>query len=62
MAKLINVTIDEQGDASVDLTGFQGKGCHALQEAFQHALGKNVQTVKKPEYNRPCITTVKQGH
>lgn len=54
MAKQINFEIDEQGDVTVEMSGFHGKGCRALQEAFNNAHGKVTQ-VKKPEYNRPCV-------
>lgn len=57
--KLITITIDEKGDADVDLTGFHGKGCHAIQEGFEKALGKGVSGFTKPEYNRPCDTKTK---
>jgi hypothetical protein len=57
------VTIDTYHDdasVSVDLEGFQGKGCHAIQEAFGKALGtKGASGHVKPEYNRPCDTKTK---
>lgn len=40
MPKLINVEIDEHGDATVTMEGFHGKGCQRLQKAFNVALGK----------------------
>lgn len=52
MAKTITVTIDSEGDASVDLVGYKGKGCHVVQAAFERALGKSSKVVKKPEYNQ----------
>ena len=52
MAKMVTVSIDESGDASVDLDGYKGKGCHAVQEAFERALGKSSKAVRKPEYNQ----------
>lgn len=57
MAKIITVTIDEEGNPSVDLDGYQGKGCHAVQEGFERALGKSTKVVRKPEYNKPCVNT-----
>lgn len=61
MAQIINVVIDEHGDSTVDLEGFHGVGCHAIQEAFQRAIGKQTESLKKPEYNRPCQTRITQG-
>lgn len=47
------VTIDpETGDVELDLKGFHGKGCHAIQEAVSKALGGDVTATKqKPEYH-----------
>lgn len=52
MAKIVTMTIDENGDPTIDLEGYQGKGCHAIQEVFGRALGTTVKAVKKPEYNK----------
>ena len=46
---------------TVDLDGYQGKGCGAVQEAFAATLGKSTHSVNKPEYNKVpkknvCIT------
>lgn len=49
--KTVTITIDENGDASVDLAGFKGKGCEAVQKAF--ALGKVTTSKTKPEYYQP---------
>ena len=57
--QIITVTIDEAGDADIDLAGFHGKGCHALQEAFAAALGRETSKQVKPEYHRPCDTKTK---
>jgi hypothetical protein len=53
MAKIITATIDpENGEVEVDLAGYKGKGCHAIQEAFSKALGgKTIVDTKKPEFN-----------
>jgi hypothetical protein len=54
VAKIITIEIEENGDANVDLAGFQGKGCHAIQEAFSRAFGgTSKETVRKPEFNKP---------
>ena len=61
MAKIITVTI-ENGDAEVDLAGYKGKGCHAVQEAFQRGFGgQSKKLTRKPEYNivtagSKCVT------
>lgn len=57
--KIVTVTIDEQGNADVDLAGFQGKNCHDVQLAFEKALGKGVSGYLKSEYHKPCSTTTK---
>jgi hypothetical protein len=33
--KTITIEIDEQGNSSLDLEGFQGKGCSDIARAFQ---------------------------
>jgi hypothetical protein len=55
--KEITVTIDlESAGVEVDLDGYQGKGCSAIQEGFARAIGKSVSVTNKPEFNRPCKT------
>ena len=48
--KIVTVEIDENGDTSVDLTGFKGKGCAAVAAAFD-GLGKVKHEHKKTEFN-----------
>ena len=51
MSKIITVEIDnETGNLTVDLDGYQGVGCAAVQEAFAATLGKSTHSVNKPEY------------
>lgn len=57
MAKIITVTIDENGDPSIDLAGYKGKGCQAVQDVFGRALGTTIRAVKKPEYD--CLPVKK---
>ena len=57
--KIITIEIDDRGDSTVDLAGFQGKGCSAIQEGFARAVGKSDHVVRKPEFNRPCLTQTK---
>ena len=35
--KIVTVEIDEHGNSSIDLTGFQGKGCGDVARALQGA-------------------------
>lgn len=35
--KIITIEIDDQGNSSLDLNGFQGKGCGDVSEAFRGA-------------------------
>jgi len=48
--KTITVEIDEQGNSSIDLTGFHGKGCGDVAQALR---GKDTLVVdrKKREYH-----------
>lgn len=52
MAKIVTATIDlDTAEVEVDLAGYKGKGCHALQDVFSKALGgKTVVEKKKPEF------------
>ena len=51
--KTILVEIDpETGGATVDLEGYQGHGCAAVQEVFGRALGTTTHSTKKPEFTR----------
>jgi len=61
--KIITATIDPvTGEVEVDLAGYKGKGCHAIQDAYTKALGGEVSVEqKKPEFNavvtgKTCIT------
>lgn len=55
MAKIITIEIDENGDQTVDLQGYHGKGCAAVQAVFERAIGKSTKVVRKPEYNQQGI-------
>jgi len=48
--KIVTIEIDEHGESSIDLAGFQGKGCADVAVAFQ---GKDTVTrsAKKREYH-----------
>ena len=47
--KIVTVEIDKNGDFTVDLAGFQGKGCKAVADAFK-SVGKVTHEETKPEY------------
>lgn len=59
MAKLIEVEIDEDGNFSVDLTGFNGKGCSDVMKAFD-GLGATTKAIKKPEYKATTVNVVRK--
>ena len=60
--KIITIEI-ENGEVSVDLEGFHGKGCAAVQEGFAKAVGKATAVQPKREFNAPIIAAnrLKQG-
>ncbi|HUY13227.1 MAG TPA: hypothetical protein VMX16_06310 [Terriglobia bacterium] len=49
LEKMITITIDVQGNAAIDLEGFEGRGC---EKAFEDFRGGDRVTVerKKPAY------------
>lgn len=48
--KEIEIVIDKDGEVSIDLKGYQGKGCSNIAEALANALGTRVKSDKKCEY------------
>lgn len=56
--KIITVEIGG-GECSVDLEGFHGKGCAAVQEGFAKAVGTSTHVEKKREFNAPVIAANK---
>jgi len=48
--KTITIEIDEQGNSSLDLSGFQGKGCGEVAKALQGADTVD-KSQKKPEFH-----------
>lgn len=63
--KIITIEIDDQGNSSLDLKGFQGKGCGDVAEAF-----RGVDSLVVDRQKRDChvlnaegrkILNVKQG-
>lgn len=60
MPRIVTVDVDvTTGDAEVDLEGFNGKGCGAIQEAFAKAHGSAEVVTHKPEFHKPCLQTNK---
>ena len=55
MAKIVTITIDENGDQTVDLNGYQGKGCDAVAAAFGNAVGHTEKVTHKTDYNKPAV-------
>ena len=51
--KTITVEIDEQGNSSIDLNGFHGKGCGDVADALR-GKDKLVVDRKKSEYHVPA--------
>jgi hypothetical protein len=49
--KTITVTIDENGETNIDLTGFSGVGCSAVLRDFTDGAGQIKREVKKREYS-----------
>ena len=59
MARIVTVTIDENGDAEIDLAGYQGKGCAAVMAGFNKALGGEITSdATKAEYTKPLTKNV----
>ena len=64
MARILVATLDPNtGEMEIDLQGYKGKGCHAIQEAISKAMGaKVIEDRRKSEYNQlepsntRCIT------
>jgi len=49
--KEIEITIDADGDAEIDLKGFNGQGCTEITNQLVKALsGEKVKRIKKSEY------------
>lgn len=59
MTKIITLTFDDEGNPSIDLAGYKGKGCEAVQSVFGRVLGTTKKTVTKPEFNKPCMDKLK---
>lgn len=60
--KVITVEIDGDGNFSLDLEGFKGKGCKDIAKLFEQ-MGKVKSEVIKTDYNQeqPNRNTIKAG-
>jgi hypothetical protein len=56
--KTVTIEIDEQGTSSIDLEGFQGKGCGDVVKALQ---SRDVVTKSRSKREYYIEATVKQG-
>ena len=50
----ITVTIDQDGQATVTVSGINGPSCEAATEALEHALGAVRSRERTPEYYQAC--------
>lgn len=57
--KEIEVIIDENGQCSIELFGWNGKGCAEVAKKLSNALGKTISIEKKADYWK-TETKVKQ--
>lgn len=57
--KTITIEIDEQGNSSIDLNGFQGQGCGEVAKDFQGSDAVK-QVRNKREFYTQAITTTRQ--
>jgi hypothetical protein len=59
--KVITITIDTEGKASADLTGYAGQGCARDLHDLTAGLGNMTVHATKQEYYQTTPTTQKQG-
>ena len=55
MAKIITLTFDDEGNPSIDLAGYSGNGCQAVQDVFGRVLGTTKKVVTKAEFIKPVM-------
>lgn len=48
--KEVEVIIDQDGNCSIELSGYNGKGCAEVAKKLSDALGKTVKIDKKSDY------------
>ena len=50
----ITVTIDQEGQATITVSGIDGPDCQAATEALEQALGAVRSRERTPDYHRVC--------
>lgn len=53
--KEIEVIIDKNGECSIELFGWEGKGCAEIADKLAKAMGTKTKGTKKAEYYKPEI-------
>ena len=53
--KLITITINHEGDQTVETAGYNGVGCDAVHAVFDRAVGTVESVTFKPEHNKPLL-------
>jgi Protein of unknown function (DUF2997) len=61
MAKRIEVTIDENGETTIEVHGAVGQECEALTADLEAALGKTTDRKRKREYYQRQQTQQQQA-
>lgn len=60
MAREIEIVIGKDGAVSIEALGFEGKTCEDATKELERALGKEVESKKKPEWWRSQKQVVQQ--
>lgn len=50
MRKEIDIKIGPDGSIEIELLNFKGDGCSKIAQQFVEALGRNVESNRKPEF------------
>ncbi|MBK7925986.1 MAG: hypothetical protein IPJ98_00415 [Bryobacterales bacterium] len=58
--KTVTIEIDEQGNSSIDLEGFQGQGCAEVAKAFQGSDTVSVTRNKREFYAQASVVKASQ--
>ena len=60
MSRRILVKVSQFGEITVEVDGFQGKGCEAATRAIEEALGKRTVRTLKPEHRHGGVSVQQQ--
>jgi hypothetical protein len=60
MYEVITTIGDDADDTVVEVKGFKGRGCHALTEGLERALGQVTESVNTAEYEEKEEARVEQ--